>query len=521
MKFKFQENRNLPPLAWIAFAYTATGECHVEHGRLVETNETFFVEGVWGSSFSAGGFDRCESFFGSGGVLRPSGEFIFVPSSATVDYLYFKETTNASICSNSLPFLLAALGDRLNEFEPAYSRINDSVTMGIDRYEQRLPTRRGYVMRLMYYNLVITQDKPRRVPKALPPEFSSFDHYCSYFRANLGGIIKNAQDPARCTPLRILSTLSSGYDTTAVNAVARDYGLHHALSINESKEQYGYFKKRKEQRPTDSGQTIAQRLGIDLSIIDRRYFLTDPSSEHLYWAGTHNCQDLNLHQIREYVGDGAILLTGHAGGRYWRNAGAVNKDQLSSVNDQLERGDLSGLSLSEARLHTGYVHVAAPFIGARSHKSLFDLGNSDEMRPWSIGGTYDRPIPRRIGEDAGVPRDAFGRFKLATVVESLPPYVPHCATLRTEFLKFFRRKQGIFRTVNFLLAIRLNYMLVRVNQLGQRAARIGFFPRPPNFPMVGNHLNAVLYAYCVNKIVEFYKLRGQSNFCPRESTKIC
>jgi hypothetical protein len=35
------------------------------------------------------------------------------------------------------------------------------------------------------------------------------------------------------------------------------------------------------------------------------------------------------------------------------------------------------------------------------------------MRPWSVGGDYDRPIPRRIAEEAGVPRQWFGRVKLA------------------------------------------------------------------------------------------------------------
>jgi hypothetical protein len=81
-------------------------------------------------------------------------------------------------------------------------------------------------------------------------------------------------------------------------------------------------------------------------------------------------------------------------------------------------------------LHIGYV---PPYIGARSRKSLFDLANSEAMRPWSIGGTYDRPIPRRLGEDAGVPRDRFGQRKLATIVEFLPPYLPYGAPLRREF----------------------------------------------------------------------------------------
>jgi hypothetical protein len=34
------------------------------------------------------------------------------------------------------------------------------------------------------------------------------------------------------------------------------------------------------------------------------------------------------------------------------------------------------------------------------------------MRPWALErGGYDRPIPRRIVEEAGIPRDAFGQIK--------------------------------------------------------------------------------------------------------------
>ena len=39
---------------------------------------------------------------------------------------------------------------------------------------------------------------------------------------------------------------------------------------------------------------------------------------------------------------------------------------------------------------------------------------SDAMRPWSIPGDYDRPIPRRILEEAGLPRTSFGIKKYAS-----------------------------------------------------------------------------------------------------------
>lgn len=36
------------------------------------------------------------------------------------------------------------------------------------------------------------------------------------------------------------------------------------------------------------------------------------------------------------------------------------------------------------------------------------------MRPWSVGGSYDRPLPRRIAEESGLPRDRFGVRKVAS-----------------------------------------------------------------------------------------------------------
>jgi len=39
---------------------------------------------------------------------------------------------------------------------------------------------------------------------------------------------------------------------------------------------------------------------------------------------------------------------------------------------------------------------------------------SEEMQPWSIGGDYDKPFPRRIAEEMGVPRELFGQRKMAS-----------------------------------------------------------------------------------------------------------
>jgi hypothetical protein len=504
MTIKYFANIKLPRLAWLASVNRITGECCVEHGCLVETREEFFVEGVWAGSFAEGGFHRCESFFGSGAVRTAPGEIVFIPSSATVDYLYYKETLDGIVCSNSLPLLLAARNDRLDEFNREYTRINESITKGIKHYEQRIPTRRGSVRRLMYHNMVVRDGEVRQEAKPLPPEFGSFEQYRSYLAGNIAGMMQNARERSRGTPLRILSTQSTGYDSTAINSIARDYSLDLALSISESKERRLYFKHRPESTPSDSGQKIGSHLGIEVCSIDRRFFQKDPENEYLYWAGLHNCQDMNLHQVREHVGDGAVLLSGVLG-ELWYNATSTPPNRLATVNDQLERWDLGCHSLSEVRLHIGYVHAPAPYIGARRRKNLFDLANSKAMRPWSIGGGYDRPIARRIGEDAGIPRALFGQTKLATIVEFMPPYLPHGAPLRREFFRFFRQTRGVLRLFHLSLAPSVNTIMWKVFDTVRRTR---FAPTVikwmPARRTIGSRFNGVLYAYCVNKTARFY-----------------
>jgi hypothetical protein len=58
---------------------------------------------------------------------------------------------------------------------------------------------------------------------------------------------------------------------------------------------------------------------------------------------------------------------------------------------------------------------------------------SPEMQPWSVASDYDRPIPRRIVEAAGVPRPLFGQRKRAQVRFYGDPRSP---VLRTQFREY-------------------------------------------------------------------------------------
>jgi hypothetical protein len=76
-------------------------------------------------------------------------------------------------------------------------------------------------------------------------------------------------------------------------------------------------------------------------------------------------------------------------------------------------GTPAGLGLTEYRLSAGFLHAPMAFWGARQIGQIVRLSNSRELEPWDLPSRYSRPICRRIVEESGVPRDAFGVVKQA------------------------------------------------------------------------------------------------------------
>jgi hypothetical protein len=75
----------------------------------------------------------------------------------------------------------------------------------------------------------------------------------------------------------------------------------------------------------------------------------------------------------------------------------------------------------EFRARVGFLFFPVPFVGAVNHPDVHRISNSEEMGPWLLGrGDYDRPIPRRIVEERGIDRDAFGRDKRVVAQAFLP-----------------------------------------------------------------------------------------------------
>ena len=64
------------------------------------------------------------------------------------------------------------------------------------------------------------------------------------------------------------------------------------------------------------------------------------------------------------------------------------------------------------------MHVPVPGFAFNKGAAIRAISESDAMRPWRLNTGYDRPIPRRIVEESGVPRSMFGIHKQYTATQA-------------------------------------------------------------------------------------------------------
>jgi hypothetical protein len=103
------------------------------------------------------------------------------------------------------------------------------------------------------------------------------------------------------------------------------------------------------------------------------------------------------------------LINGYWAGTQWAMA---HRDDWRHVAPSTS----AGLSITEFRLRNDFYYVPLPCFAAVGKASAPSLLDMPEMAPFRVGGRYDRPIPRRLAEEAGVPRGTFGVTKRAANV---------------------------------------------------------------------------------------------------------
>jgi hypothetical protein len=394
-----------PKLAWVASIREGSDEIRVLCGPMVEVADDWIVEAVWAGEFTEGDFDLTDLVFGSGVRMR-DGRAIFVSSGTTLDRLWRAARGNTVYVSNSLPALLAVGGIQLRIDYQQYSNDILTIARGLDSYARTIPASDAEVSVTYFHNLTYDQGLLLECPKPnTTPPFRRYEDYEAFLVGVAEGLGANAGSGRRSHRIVPLASVSSGYDSPAAAWIATYAGCRDAVTLRRSRSFW---------RGLDSGQRIARRLNLVCREYDNRR--TQYQHEEAVWAATGRPAELNM-TVFDYPEPLCLFFTGFHGGGIWGSS------RLHSF-DPFARADASGLGLCEFRLIKGMFHAPVPYWGARRGNELRRISQSDEMATWRIGGNYDRPIPRRILEQAGLPRKSFAVRKKNTQSEAffLWPY---------------------------------------------------------------------------------------------------
>lgn len=442
LSINYHPVHDLPKLAWVASLDLKTfTEMSVFHGSSVECRDTWMIEGVWDGDFSSGNFHKAENVFGSG--IRVEGESIyFVPSSALVDHLFYCIDGETLFASNSLIVLLGFTGAILDDTHDYYNE-SVSITKGIREYKKEFAVIHPEIERfyqVFYENIIVTKDGISFEMKNGLHEITSFEQYYTLFWSILSRIKDNYQDPERTIPLSAFTTISSGYDSTAVTCLAKHLGLETCFTVRKSASWMQWSSKYS----TDDGTLAAQQLNLNIIYAD-----ASPSSiseDELFFLSINYGKSENHILLNEiafssmvnYIEQNcsiAVLFTGYHGDKVWD----INTPE-QYLDEELKLSSVC-LGFSEIRLKSGFINVAVPFILARNIRSLVAISRSDEMKPWSLGNDYDRPIARRIAESSGIPREAFGMQKKG--VSRHMYRLPLSRKLRKLFLQYLKKQYDL------------------------------------------------------------------------------
>jgi hypothetical protein len=402
MRLQYRLEPAWPVQSWLA-------ECHadrviVRHGRRVETRPQWFCEAAWDGPFEHGDFDRTDVVAGTGGRLRGDA-VVFVPTGSTTDRLASidlpsnERSGGQTLVSNSLACLLRVAGANPSPTYRHYRRDIQTIIRGLERYKKSIDTSEG-PCRLWYFHNLRWDGRGLSLVEKPEPErdFSAYEPYIEFVTSALRAVARNAGDPGRRHAIGLVSTMSKGYDSTAVTTLARDVGLQRILTVAASR--HGN---------NDSGEEVAGHLGLETVIIDRERWKQYSFPEVPFLAIGGENDDRVLLSAEEHL-RGNLVFTGFHGDKIWGKS-PYGPDSLLP-HPEIKRGDISGLTQTEYRLSAGYINCPVPFWGCRKIHEVVRISRDPSMRPWDVPGDYSRPICRRIAETAGVPREAFGIQKL-------------------------------------------------------------------------------------------------------------
>lgn len=413
-----------PKLAWVATFASGNEAIEVLHGPMVETAEDWCVEAVWAGEFAEGDFDRTDLVFGTGIRCRDN-KVTLVSSGSTVDRLWHAHSSGFWYVSNSLAALLVVARLSLRDDYPDYSWDMRTIDEGLEHCKRCFPTTSEDVHLVYFNNLIWDGLRLEECEKPDPsPTFGTFEDYHGFLVRSMERLGKNLADPARRFGIKTLVSISSGYDSPTAAVLSRHVGCDRAATFKTATSLL---------RRPDSGEAIAKRLGF--ACLGYPRVAEHYPHEESVWAVIGRPGVLNW-TLFDYPEPLCLFFTGSQGGTVWDR---VRRVLLGAPVFSSE--SYWSLGICEFRLLKGIFQCPVPLFGVRHRREIEMISFSREMEPWTMHNAYDRPIPRRILEEAGVPRGSFAVRKENTSHEAvfLWPY----SLDATESFVSYLRKQGI------------------------------------------------------------------------------
>lgn len=401
MNFDFVQINGIPRLAWCAEITPNNKQVKIYHGQDVHTQANSFIEGAWEGDFKSQDFLNADFLLGSGATITEDKALIFSTPSHTLERLHSVRTKQALFLSNSLALVLVYSETQLNPTYLFYEKDFCSIVHGLNNYQRFIPLKDKNQVQIHYFTQLKIENL--EIIEIAKPEIQPFQNFSDYYqrlRQALQAIVDNSRSPSRKKQYGLVTTISQGYDAAAASTIIRDFGCEIAVTFN-APERYAQ----------DSGEEIARRLGY-LQIITRNadQFLSNHDLVEAEFVASGELGTNVIFSAFEADFKDKIVVSGEAGDYFW------NKTELSNNEFIFHDENLPQISMLETRLRIGFISLPLPYFGASQWNSLHEISNSEEMKAYSIGGDYDRPIPRKILEDAGIPRGSFAQENIGAGV---------------------------------------------------------------------------------------------------------
>jgi hypothetical protein len=464
--FVFREHAGLPALAWCAVVDRSCRKAVVHHGKAVETASNWFIDGAWNAAFDQGRISSATVVCGTGGEIR-DGETCFVSSTDRLCPIFTIIKDGLIHVSNSHVFIMELCGEEPDATHPFYYYdLVRIARLGLLAMDGSVRLASGIRMGV-HFSCILSIGADGEVsfrPTVDNPRPTDFRVYADLMSGELKRLLQNASDARRKVSFGSVVPLSMGYDTNATAAMAARAGC---------KKAYTFYDPRREPSENDSGLAHAAYFGLECEEVSRLAYRDEPSLNEAEFCLMGLSSQAPLAAI-EHLLERRILLCGNTSNLSWIPKYCRTSDRRAELCSTF----ISGLSQAEFRLRVGYVPFCPSSIGVEHNRDIFRIHMSEEMKPWSIGGKYDRPVPRRIAEEAGLPREMFGMKKLGgghQVFRSADAFSPQGWKRYQAYLRRIEASEGKPSILASKLHLFLTQAFWRITGVARRK------PRPLNW----------------------------------------